>query len=44
MGVSIYRAAKELKINNSTAKAIMRSYRSKGHVFKRKAENANEAA
>lgn len=34
--ISIYRAAKELAINNSTAKAIIRNYRRHGHIYKRK--------
>lgn len=38
-GLSIYRAAKILNINNSTAKAILRKYRRFGHIFKRKDED-----
>lgn len=34
--LSIYRAAKSLKINNSTAKVIIRNYRRRGHIYKRK--------
>lgn len=37
-GLSIYRAAKILSINHSTAKAILRRYRRNGHIFKRKHE------
>jgi Mn-dependent DtxR family transcriptional regulator len=33
---SIYRAAKDLNIKQSTAKAIMRRFRSKGTVFVKK--------
>lgn len=35
-GFSVYRAAKVLGINQSTAKAIARKYRAKGTIFKRK--------
>jgi hypothetical protein len=38
-GLSIYRAAKILNINHSTAKAILRKYRRYGHIFKRKHED-----
>ena len=38
-GLSIYRAAKILNINNSTAKAILRKYRRFGHIFRRKDED-----
>jgi ribosomal protein S25 len=37
-GISIYRASKMLKINNSTAKAIVRNFRNKGIIFKRRHE------
>ena len=36
--VSIYAAARSLSIHYSTAKAIVRQFKAKGHVFKRKAE------
>jgi hypothetical protein len=35
---SVFRAARILNIKNSTAKAIIRQYRRKGHIFRRKSE------
>lgn len=43
-GLSIYRAAKILGINNSTAKAILRKYRRSGHIFRRKHEQPHPNA
>lgn len=37
-GVSIYRASRMLGIKNCTAKVILRQYRRKGHIFKRRSE------
>jgi transposase len=41
-GKSVYRASRDLKIHNSTAKAIIRNYRRKGRIYKRKSENPQE--
>lgn len=41
-GKSVYRACRDLDINNSTAKAIIRNYKRKGHIFKRKHEKKSE--
>lgn len=35
-GYSIYRAAKQLNISNSTAKLIIKNYREQGHIFQKK--------
>lgn len=37
-GLSIYRASRLLDIKNCTAKAILRQFRRKGHIFKRRSE------
>ena len=37
-GVSIYRASRNLDIKNCTAKAIIREFRRRGHVYRRKEE------
>ena len=37
-GKSVYRVSRDLHINNSTAKTIVRNYRRKGRIFKRKEE------
>lgn len=37
-GFTVYRAAKLLNLNQSTAKAIARKYRSQGTIFRRKQE------
>ena len=42
-GISTNNASKKLKINYSTAKAILKSYRTKGAVFKRKFEQNDPA-
>jgi len=41
-GKSVYRASRDLKIHNSTAKAIIRNYKRKGRIYKRKAETVEE--
>ncbi len=43
-GFSIYRAAKLLGLNHSTAKAIMRKYRRQGLIFRRKTEEISSSA
>lgn len=43
-GVSIYRAGRLLGINNSTAKVIVRQYREKGVIFKRRGERGKSEA
>jgi transposase len=43
-GFSIYKAAKILGINHSTAKAIMRKYRKNGSIFCRKMEESFSSA
>jgi hypothetical protein len=37
-GVTVYKACKRLKINYSTGKSIIKSYKEKGRVFTRKSE------
>lgn len=37
-GFSIYRAAKDLNLNHSTAKVILRKFKKTGAIFKRKIE------
>ena len=36
--ISIYRASRNLGIKNCTAKAIIREYKKRGHVYRRKEE------